>query len=1016
MRTSTTRRFVRSTGTLLSVAAMVATTAVSSAATASAKTPALHTIPAGFQDWPEHMHDPNHTSVSSETLLTASTSYRLHWSANTGGTIAYSSPAVVFNATLGISLVYVGNQSGDMDAFNATTGALVWQYQTVKIAGLSKEIEASPVVSNNTVYFGDGDWHEYALNATTGALICESPSVGGIIASSAVIGNPDGKGDVVYFGDNGPSGNVNVYDGGHIWAMYGVGNTYGAAACTIKWMFDAFGSPPGNQTGVAGVYASPAYTTLASGLPVVVVGSTDNDDSIYEVNAKTGAALWRFQTVVGADSDVGAPPTIAAPGVVGAPGSQTYVDGVVYNTGKDAITYALDLQTGAQIWDFLIKPNIGHGNPSQSGAALVGGYIYLGYGAGVFSLNAATGALNPNWTTGASPGTTAATAGVISSPAVSGPSGDQAIFVGDLAGNVDVFSLQTGATEFTYPTGGTAPLIFSSAGVSTGQFFIAAGGNGDLYAFGSGSAFPPPVVSAVTPNHGAVGSSALVTVTGNAFEGSGFTASDVMFNSTDIPSSNGYPCLGSSAGCFTVTSPTQIILYTPTTVAAGTVDITVVTPGGTSAANAGDRYTFAAPGAYTAINPFRICDTRPPGPGIAANQCDSGGNGTLGAGHETITAQITGAHVPSGALAVVANVTAINHGGSPTYVTAFPAVGSLPLASNINLAGRSVEANLAIVELSSGGAISLFNAVGSADVIVDVEGYFAAPTGASAGGFHSIPPLRICDSRGGTGNPWVCAEATGSTKAPLAGGAWRHVVLSGLPGGVPPSTPDIPTNGTAAAAVFNLTATAGTAPTYLSVAVPTGSDACPTSAPSFSNLNPTPGISLPNRVISNLGPNRDICLYSAVGSINFIIDVNGWFGTASAPAGAHFYSVQPTRTCDTRAGFGTQCDGDTLTTGAIQQVGVAGVVVVPAEGGSVQPVAVVANLTGIAGSAATYFTLYPSDAAKPTASDLNPSAGEVIANLAIVGIATTGADNGNVALYNAVGTIDAALDVAGWFQ
>ena len=1009
------RRFVRAGGALLSVTAMLGVTAVSFAAAASAQAPAVHTIPAGFQDWPEHMHDANHTSVSTETLLTASTSYRLHWSANTGGTIAYSSPAVAFNPTLGISLVYVGNQSGDMDAFNATTGALVWQYQTVKIAGLSKEIESSPSVSvsNNTVYFGDGDWHEYALNATTGALICESPSVGGIIASSAVIGNPDGKGDVVYFGDNGPSGNVNVFDGGHIWAMYGVGNTYGAAACTIKWSFDAFGSPPGNQTGLAGVYASPAYTTLASGLPVIVVGSTDNDDSIYEVNAKTGAELWRFQTVVGSDSDVGAPPTIAAPGVVGTAGSQTFVDGVVYDTGKDAFTYALDLKTGAQIWDFPIRTTIGSGNPSQSGAALVGGYIYLGYGAGVFSLNAATGALNPNWTSGATVGTTAATAGVISSPAVSGPSGDQVIFVGDLAGNVDVFSLQTGATEFTYATGG---LIFSSAAVSTGQFFIANGGNGNLYAFGSSSPFPSPVVSAVTPNHGAVGTSAVVTVTGNAFDGTGFTASDVMFNQTDIPASNTYPCSGSSAGCFTVTSPTQIKVYTPTTVGAGTVHITVVTPGGTSAASVADEYTFVAPGAYTAISPVRLCDTRPAGPGIAANQCDSGGNGTLAPGHETITAQITGAHVPAGALAVVANITAINHGGGATYVTAFPAGGSVPLTSNINLASGSGEANLAIVQLSSTGAISLFNAVGSADVIVDVEGYFAAPTGASAGGFHSIPPLRICDSRGGTGNPWTCATATGSTSAPLTGGSWRRVVLSGLPGGVPPTTPDIPTNGTAAAAVFNLTATAGTALTFLSVAVPNGSDACPSTAPSFSNLNPTPGISLPNRVISSLGPNQDICLYSAAGSINFIIDVNGWFGTARAPAGAHFYSVQPTRICDTRAGSGSECDGDTLTTGAIQQVGVAGVLVVPAEGGSAQPVAVVANLTGIAGSAATYFTLYPSDAAKPTASDLNPSAGEVIANLAIVGIATTGSANGTVALFNAAGTIDAALDVAGWFQ
>lgn len=1013
MRTRKTRRFVRSTGAMLSVAAMVSAAGVSFAAAASAQTPAVHTIPAGFQDWPEHMHDPNHTSVSTETILTASTSYRLHWSANTGGTTIYSSPAVVFNPTLGISLVYVGNQSGDFDAFNATTGALVWQYQIVKIPGLSKEIEPSPAVSGNTVYFGDGNYHEYALNATTGALICQSVSVGGIIASSSVIGDPDGHGDVVYFGDNGVSGDVNIEDGGHLWAMYGAGNTDGAA-CATKWVFDNFGSPAGSQTGKAGVYSSPAYTTLAGGLPVVVVGSTDNDDAIYEVNANTGAALWRFQTLVGTDSDVGAPPTIAAPGVVGTPGSPAYTDGVVYDTGKDAVTYALDLLTGAQIWSFAIKPNIGSGNPSQSGAALVGGYIYLGYGAGVFSLNAATGALNPNWTTGATVGTTAATAGVVSSPAVSGPSGNQVIFVGDVAGNADVFNLQTGATEFTYSTG-TGGLIFSSAAVSTGQFFIASGTNGDLYAFGSGSAFPSPAVGAVTPNHGAVGASALVTVTGNAFEGTGFTASDVMFNQTDIPAGNAYPCLGSSGGCFEVTSPTQIKVDTPTTVGAGTVDITVVTPGGTSAANAADRYTFVSPGAYTAISPFRICDTRPAGGGIAANQCDAPGRGTLVPGADTLTAQITGTHVPAGAQAVVANVTAINHGVAATYVVAFPAGTPAPGSSNINLPGGRVGSNLVTVELSPSGQISVLNAVGSADVIVDVQGYFATPTGASAGAFHTIPPLRICDSRGGT-NPTACATATGSTSAPLVGGVWRHVTLSGLPPGVPGTTPHIPTDGTAAAAVFNLTATAGTAATFVSVAAPTGTDACPSGAPAFSNINPAPGTSLPIRAISNLGPHQDICLYSALGRINFVIDVNGWFGTASAPSGAFFYSVAPTRVCDTRSGLGTECDGDRLTPGDVLQVGMAGVLVVPAEGGSSQPVAVVANLTGVAGTAPTVLMLFPSDAAQPKASDLNPGAGQVIANLAIVGIATTGLDTGNVALFNAVGDIDAVLDVAGWFQ
>jgi hypothetical protein len=43
-------------------------------------------------------------------------------------------------------------------------------------------------------------------------------------------------------------------------------------------------------------------------------------------------------------------------------------------------------------------------------------------------------------------------------------------------------------------------------------------------------------------------------------------------------------------------------------------------------------------------------------------------------------------------------------------------------------------------------------------------------------------------------------------------------------------------------------------------------------------------------------------------------------------------------------------------------------------------------------------------------------AGETIANLSIVGIGQTGLDGGDVSLYNAVGSINAILDVAGWFQ
>ena len=131
--------------------------------------------------------------------------------------------------------------------------------------------------------------------------------------------------------------------------------------------------------------------------------------------------------------------------------------------------------------------------------------------------------------------------------------------------------------------------------------------------------------------------------------------------------------------------------------------------------------TCGTPGvatAYTALAPFRVCDTRPNSP---TAQC---AGKTLGP-RDTLSVQITGGGVPSAAQAVVVNLTAINESATATYITAFPSGGSAPTASNINLAAGAVGTNLAFVQLNSSGQLSLFNAAGSANVIVDVEGYFS---------------------------------------------------------------------------------------------------------------------------------------------------------------------------------------------------------------------------------------------------------------------------------------------------
>ena len=296
------------------------------------------------------------------------------------------------------------------------------------------------------------------------------------------------------------------------------------------------------------------------------------------------------------------------------------------------------------------------------------------------------------------------------------------------------------------------------------------------------------------------------------------------------------------------------------------------------------------PGAYTALQPFRICDTR---------TVSVTGYGTECSGHpigqgQTLDAQITGVSgyagqsVPSDAQSVVLNVTAIS-GSATTYLTAFPAGSPVPDASDLNLTAGINQANLVVVALGAGGQVGIYNSAGTINVAVDVEGYFAAPTVSSSipGLFHPIAPLRICDTRS-VADTGYGTECSGDA---LGQGQWEKVVVSGCPTGEPSCSASVPTTD-AASVALNLTAVMGTAPTFLSAVPPSTSDQCPTSAPGYSNLNVPAKDNLPNRVIVPLGPDQDVCVYNSAGTVNFVLDVNGWFGNGSeSTPGASFYAV-----------------------------------------------------------------------------------------------------------------------------
>ncbi len=102
----------------------------------------------------------------------------------------------------------------------------------------------------------------------------------------------------------------------------------------------------------------------------------------------------------------------------------------------------------------------------------------------------------------------------------------------------------------------------------------------------------------------------------------------------------------------------------------------------------------------------------------------------------------------------------------------------------------------------------------------------------------------------------------------------------------------------------------------------------------------------------------------------------------------------------------TQCDGAPLTVGATKTIEVKSLAGVPSNA-----TAVVINLTGVTPTYPTFLTVFPGPT-MPASSDLNPGAGQVMANMVV---ATVNA-NGTISIYNHTGSIDAVADVMGWYS
>jgi hypothetical protein len=101
-------------------------------------------------------------------------------------------------------------------------------------------------------------------------------------------------------------------------------------------------------------------------------------------------------------------------------------------------------------------------------------------------------------------------------------------------------------------------------------------------------------------------------------------------------------------------------------------------------------------------------------------------------------------NIPSTAQAYSLNITAVPH-STMNYLTAWPTGQTLPNVSTLGAPTGTVTANAAIVPAGTNGAISIF-VTDPADVILDINGYFAPPT---PGGLslYTLNPCRVLDTR-----------------------------------------------------------------------------------------------------------------------------------------------------------------------------------------------------------------------------------------------------------------------------